>query len=47
MVDKSDDQLKKIQCSELEKLKKMYPDFNFDAEIAAKPDLADFLRMAI
>lgn len=37
----------KIQCAELVKLQKLYPKFSFDQEIEDKPDISDFLRLAI
>ncbi len=40
-------QLAKVNCAELSKLQKHYPNFNFDAEVTERPELADFLRNAV
>jgi len=39
--------LQKIKCNELEKLCNLYPQFTFEPEIKAKPELGEFLRIAI
>jgi translation initiation factor 3 subunit B len=46
-IDTKTDPKEIIQCSELLKLLKYYPELQFDEELAAKPEIAEFLRQAI
>jgi translation initiation factor 3 subunit B len=47
MSDPIEAALQKIKCGELEKLQSLYPQFDFEDEIKAKPELAEFLRVAV
>ena len=47
MSDPIEAALQKVKCGELEKLQSLYPQFDFEDEIKEKPELAEFLRVAV
>lgn len=43
-IESPEDAKKFIQCSELQKLLKFYPELNFDSVLEETPEIAEFLR---